>query len=86
VREDDFDQAERQAVLENDRLLREQQQGSTFHQHAQAAANDTAGGRHAAIGAPRVVGSSPGVAGMYPAASSAHQTELPAEKIHSAIL
>jgi hypothetical protein len=73
MREDQIDQAERRATLENDRLVREQQQrGSTFHQHAQSAANDTGGGRFASLGAPHVVGSEP--AARYPAAG-AHQCD-----------
>jgi hypothetical protein len=73
------EEQERREVLENDRLLREQQKASTFHQHAQAQALDTAGGRFAATGAPRVVGSTPNPSLQYPAASAAHQTELPRE-------
>jgi hypothetical protein len=73
------DQAERRETLENDlQVLR--QQGSTFHQHAQAQAADLAGGRFAATGTPRVIGSTPTPAAQYPAASEAHQTELPPEQ------
>jgi hypothetical protein len=71
---------ERREVLENDRLLREQQKASTFHQHAQAQADETAQGRFRATGTPRVIGSTPSPAAQYPAASSAHQTELPREE------
>jgi hypothetical protein len=75
------EEAERIATLRNDQRVREQaQQGTTFHQHAQAQALDTAGGRFAATGAPRVVGSTPNPSAQYPAASSAHQTELPPEE------
>jgi hypothetical protein len=68
------EQAERKEVLENDKRLREQ--GSTFldHQH------DEAGGRFKEVGASNVIGSTEMIAGAYPAASSAHQTELPPEK------
>ena len=51
---------------------------STFHQHALADAQ-TPRGRFSAIDAAYVVGSKPDVACAYPAASSAHQTELPPE-------
>ena len=68
--EDEVTQAERR------RILRE---GTTFHQHAQSSANDEAGGRFAATAAPRVVGSTPNPSLQYPAASAAHQTELPRE-------
>jgi hypothetical protein len=79
------EEAERKAVLENDlQVLRQQQQkqqeqAGTFFSHAQAAANDTAGGRFAAVNAAKVVGQSPAIAASYPAASAAHQTELPPE-------
>jgi hypothetical protein len=79
MREDQIDQAERLATLENDRKVLEQR-GSTFHQHAQSQAAELSGGRFAAVGAPRVVGSTAGVASQYPAASAAHQTELPPEQ------
>jgi hypothetical protein len=72
------EEQERIETLRNDLLVRQQQQNaSTFHQHAQAQALDTAGGRFAATGAPRVIGSTPSPAAQYPAASAAHQTELP---------
>jgi hypothetical protein len=75
------EEAERRATLENDRLVREQQQrGSTFHQHAQAQADELSQGRFAATGAPRVIGATPSPAAQYPAASAAHQTELPPEQ------
>src|SRR5215470_6299574 len=71
---DQEEQAERLETLRNDQRVREQQRGSTFHQHALAAANDTAGGRFAATGAPRVIGSQPNPSSQYPAAS-AHQRD-----------
>jgi hypothetical protein len=79
VREDQIDQAERRETLAND-LKVLQQRGSTFHQHAQSAANDTGGGRFASLGAPRVIGSTPSPSSQYPAVSAAHQTELPPEQ------
>ena len=58
------EEQERRETLENDlRVLRER--GSTFHQHAQSAANDTGGGRFASLGAPHVTGSS--AVPIYPA-------------------
>jgi hypothetical protein len=83
------DQAEKLRVTLQDSDWRRQQQdaarasaqGSTFHQFAQI--ETLPQGRFSAPGAvstPRVVGSTPGVAAMYPAASSAHQTELPREE------
>jgi hypothetical protein len=72
--EDDIAQAEKR------RIIREQQQGGTFFQHGLAQADELSQGRFAATGAPRVVGSTPNPAAQYPAASSAHQTELPPEQ------
>jgi hypothetical protein len=72
-------------TIENDRLVREAEQqriqleGSTMYQHAQSAANDEAGGRFASVNPTRVIGATPNIAAAYPAASSAHQTELPPE-------
>jgi hypothetical protein len=73
------EEQERREVLENDRKVLEQR-CSTFHAHAQAQADEMSQGRFAAIGAPRVVGSTPNPAAQYPAASSAHQIELPPEQ------
>jgi hypothetical protein len=70
--EDEVSQAEKR------RIIREQ--ASTFHQHAQAQADETAQGRFRAIGTPRVIGATPSPASQYPAASAAHQTELPREE------
>jgi len=70
------EQAERHRVFAQDQSLRNQ--GSTFHQHAQADA-ETPRGRFSAVSNAYVVGSKPDVASAYPAASSAHQTELPPE-------
>jgi hypothetical protein len=59
----------------------DESRGGTFHQHAVAQSLDTAGGRFgAAMGAPTVIGAKPSVASQYPAASSAHQVELPREE------
>jgi hypothetical protein len=79
MREDQIDQAERRKILDND-LKVLQQQGSTFHQHAMAHADELSQGRFAATGAPRVIGSTPTSASQYPSASAAHQTELPPEE------
>jgi hypothetical protein len=73
------EEQERRETLENDlRVLRER--GSTFQQHAQAQANELSGGRFAATGSPRVVGSVANASSQYPAASSEVQTELPPEQ------
>jgi len=73
------EEQERREVLENDRKVLEQR-GSTYHQHGVAQADELSQGRFAATGAPRVVGSTPNPASQYPAASAAHQTELPPEQ------
>ena len=41
---------------------------------------DDAGGRFSAVNAAKIVGQSSEIAASYPAASAAHQTELPPEK------
>jgi hypothetical protein len=68
------EEQERIETLRNDQRVREQQQaqGSTFHQHAQSAANDTGGGRFASLGAPTVTGAT--AIPKYPAAG-AHQSD-----------
>jgi hypothetical protein len=73
--ESQIDQAERKRVLDNDRRVKEQQQGSTFLEHT----HSDAGGRFAQIGAAYVIGSKPDVASAYPAAATAHQIQLPNE-------
>jgi hypothetical protein len=50
--------------------------GSTYLSHTHI---DDAGGRFAQVNAAKIVGQSPAVAAAYPAASAAHQTELPPE-------
>jgi hypothetical protein len=59
---------------EHARLLRE---GTTFHQRAQAFADEINQGRFAAIGSPTVVGAQP--VPQYPAASPSWQIQLPDE-------
>jgi hypothetical protein len=63
------EQAERRRVLAQDASLR--QQSGTFMSHAQASANDLAGGRFAATGNPHVVGSES--IPQYPQASTPFQ-------------
>ena len=70
------EQAERRRVFAQDQSLRNQ--GGTMHAHALADA-ETPRGRFSAVSNAYVVGSKPDVASAYPAASSAHQTELPPE-------
>jgi hypothetical protein len=77
---DQEDQAEKRRALLNDARVRDQSQNGdtgTFLSHAHI---DDAGGRFAAVNAAKVVGQSPGIAAQYPAASAAHQTELPPEE------
>jgi hypothetical protein len=69
------DQAERVETLRNDLRVR---QGSTFFAHAQADAQLP--GRFSSVANAFIVGSTPDVAASYPAASAAHQTELPPEE------
>jgi hypothetical protein len=76
---DQEEQAEKRRVMLQDAGVRQQQQTSTFHQHAQAQADEISQGRYRVTGVPRVVGSTPTPASQYPAASAAHQTELPPE-------
>src|SRR6516165_9899337 len=52
--------------------------GTTFHQHALADAL-TPRGRFSAVETSYVVGSKPDISGAYPAASAAHQIQLPDE-------
>jgi hypothetical protein len=68
------EQEERRRVALQDADLRRQQQqrGSTFHQHAQAQADELSQGRFAAIGTPTVTGATP--IPKYPAAG-AHQSD-----------
>ena len=74
--ESQIEQEERRRVFAQDQSL--PKQATTFHQFAQADA-ETPRGRFAAVDAAYVVGSKADIAGSYPAASSAHQTELPPE-------
>jgi hypothetical protein len=66
------EEQERRATLENDRKVREQQRASTFHQHAQAQADEINQGRFRATGVPSVTGATP--VPSYPAAG-AHQAD-----------
>jgi hypothetical protein len=72
------EELERREVLENDRLVREQQQqrerGSTFLDHYH---DDTSGGRFASLGAPTVVGRD-GVTN-YPPAAAQQRDPVPDE-------
>jgi hypothetical protein len=76
--EDDVSQAEKRAVLRNDAAVRANanRNGNTgtylSHTHI-----DDAGGRFAQVNAATIVGQTP--VPKYPAASAAHQTELPPE-------
>jgi hypothetical protein len=82
--------AERRATLRNDLKVQQEERQrmfapnepnktSTYFRHAIADA-DTPRGRFSAVDASYVVGSKPDASAAYPAASSAHQTELPPEE------
>src|SRR5262249_38935409 len=75
---DQEEQAEKRRTLLNDARVRNQSNGDTgtFLSHTHI---DDAGGRFAAVNAAKIVGQSPAIAAAYPAASAAHQTELPPE-------
>src|SRR5215469_8760451 len=76
---DQEEQAEKRRTLLNDARVREQSRNGdtgTFLSHTHI---DDAGGRFAAVNAAKIVGQSPAIAAAYPAASAAHQTELPPE-------
>jgi len=72
--ESQIDQEERRRTLQNDVRVREQTGTYLSHTH-----DDIHQGRFAAIGPAQVIGSKADVASAYPAASSAHQVELPPE-------
>jgi hypothetical protein len=81
VTEHQHEQDERLETLRNDVDVRRQQQkaeGSTMHQFAQEETLPR-GRFDAAVPKPHVIGSKAAVASAYPAASAAHQTELPPE-------
>ena len=76
---DQEEQAEKRRVLLQDADVRNRSRNGdtgTFLSHTHI---DDAGGRFAAVNAARIVGQSPAIAAAYPAASTAHQTELPPE-------
>src|SRR6516225_12409491 len=76
---DQEERAKKRRTLLNDARVREQSKNGdtgTFLSHTHI---DDAGGRFAAVNAAKIVGQSPAIAAAYPAASSAHQTELPPE-------
>ena len=72
--ENQIDQLERKRVLDNDRKVR----GASMHAFAEADAAIPLG-RFTQVTAATVVGSTSNAAAAYPAASAAHQTELPPE-------
>jgi hypothetical protein len=76
----DLERIEREETMRQDADLRRRQQqaqGGTFFQHGLAQADEVNQGRFAATGVPTVTGATP--VPKYPAASAAHQTELPPE-------
>ena len=66
-------QAEKRRVMLQDADVRQQQQTSTFHQHAQAQADEISQGRFRATGVPTVVGQS--AVPKYPQASTPFQRD-----------
>ena len=78
---DQEEQAERQRVLQNDARVREQSRNGDTGTYLSHTHIDDAGGRFAQVNAAKVVGQSPAIAAAYPAASAAHQTELPPEEL-----
>src|SRR5215472_2496030 len=76
---DQEEQAEKRRVMLQDADVRNRSRNGdtgTFLSHTHI---DDAGGRFAAVNAAKIVGQSPAIAASYPAASAAHQTELPPE-------
>jgi len=77
---DQEEQAEKRRVMLQDADVRNRSRNGdtgTFLSHTHI---DDAGGRFAAVNAAKIVGQSPAIAASYPAASAAHQTELPPEE------
>jgi hypothetical protein len=77
---DQEEQAEKRRVMLQDADVRNRSRNGdtgTFLSHTHI---DDAGGRFSAVNAAKIVGQSPAIAASYPAASAAHQTELPPEQ------
>jgi hypothetical protein len=72
-------EAQRERQERIDDLRRQQQQGATLHGRAQADVAQMPPDRFASVNATTVIGSRPEIAGAYPAASAAHQVQLPDE-------
>src|SRR5215472_3351660 len=76
---DQEEQAEKRRVMMQDADVRNRSRNGdtgTFLSHTHI---DDASGRFAAVNAAKIVGQSSAIAASYPAASAAHQTELPPE-------
>jgi len=76
---DQEDQADKRRVLLQDADVRNRSRNGdtgTFLSHTHI---DDAGGRFAAVNAAKIIGQLPAIAESYPAASAAHQAELPPE-------
>jgi hypothetical protein len=73
------EQAEKRRTLLSDARVREQSRNGNTGTYLSHTHIDDAGGRFAAVNAAKIVGQSPAIAAAYPAASAAHQTELPPE-------
>jgi hypothetical protein len=75
----DDEQKLRKETAENDRRLREQERAATMHEFAMSEASLDLG-RYSAVSKQSVIGGEPDVAAAYPAASAAHQVQLPPEQ------
>jgi hypothetical protein len=73
MREDQIDGAERIDTMRNDKLVREQRQGTTLHQFALSQADEINQGRFRSQGVPSVTGSAAIV--KYPQASTPFQSD-----------
>ena len=76
---DQEEQAERRRVLLQDADVRNRSRNGNTGTYLSHTHIDDAGGRFAQVNAAKIVGQSPAIAAAYPAASAAHQTELPPE-------
>jgi len=76
---DQEEQAEKRRVLLQDADVRNRSRNGDTGTYLSHTHIDDAGGRFAAVNAAKIVGQLPTIAASYPAASAAHQTELPPE-------
>src|SRR5215469_12863552 len=76
---DQEEQAEKRRVMLQDADVRNRSRNGDTGTYLSHTHIDDAGGRFAAVNAAKIVGQLPTIAASYPAASAAHQTELPPE-------